>query len=48
MIYLDEYYSLTFPGARIAVEEFLLDRREVAVEFPSEQNEFERWAIVKR
>jgi hypothetical protein len=48
MIYLDEYYSLKFPGARIAVEEFLLDRREVAIQLPSEQNEFERWAIVKK
>ena len=23
MIYLDEYYSLKFPGARVAVHEFL-------------------------
>ena len=26
MIYLDEYYSLKFPGAKIAVDEFIKDK----------------------
>ena len=48
MIYLDEYYSLKFPGARIAVEEFLSDKPEGVTQFPSEKHEFERWALIKK
>lgn len=47
MIYLDEYYSLKFPGARIAVSEFLADKNESPKKLFSEKNEFERWAIIK-
>ena len=47
MIYLDEYYSLKFPGARIAVEEFLADKSELPTLLSSENYEFERWAIIK-
>ena len=46
-IYLDEYYSLKFPGARIAVCEFMADKVETAKLLSDNQNDFERWAIVK-
>ena len=47
MIYLDEYYSLKFPGARVAVHEFI-DRRSAKVTLLSaDENDFERWAIIK-
>jgi len=47
MIYFDEYYSLKFPGARIAVHDFLMDKPESLTQLPSEKFEFERWALVK-
>jgi len=47
MIYLDEYYSLKFPGARIAVQEFMDVSKCRLVCLSSDENDFERWAIVK-
>jgi hypothetical protein len=49
MVFLDEYYSLKFPGPRIAVDEFLdciqgYDLINVA----KLGDDFERWVIVKR
>ena len=47
-IYLDEYFSLKFPGPRIAVDDFLVsatDAQLVCVEAPV--NEFERWIVRK-
>ena len=48
MIFLDEYYSLKFPGARIATDEFcaIYDARlEMAPFIPGD---FERWYLIKR
>ena len=47
MIYLDEYYSLKFPGARIAVKEFLDETQETVTLLSDEKNDFQRWAIFK-
>jgi hypothetical protein len=46
-IHLDEYYSLKFPGARIACDEFFKSRNISPVLFPHSENEFERWGIEK-
>tara|TARA_B100000674_G_scaffold444170_1_gene409580 strand:- start:777 stop:1541 length:765 start_codon:yes stop_codon:yes gene_type:complete len=48
IIFLDEYYSLKFPGPRIAVNEFLAstdDARLRCIEDPC--REFQRWIIQK-
>jgi hypothetical protein len=47
MIYLDEYYSLKFPGARVAVHEFLDQSSANLTLLSSDENDFERWAIIK-
>lgn len=49
IIVLDEYYSLKYPGARIAVNEFLstLNKTEYDLEMFKTTN-FERWFIVKK
>ena len=47
LIYLDEYYSLKFPGARIAVCEFMEDKVELVKLLSHDQNDFERWAVIK-
>jgi len=48
MIYLDEYFSLKFPGARIACNEFFethdITPRQYKPEF---HDDFERWYIIK-
>ena len=46
-IWLDEYYSLKFPGARIATDEFLADKAEKPKMYPRNKGEFERWHIIK-
>jgi len=46
-IYLDEYYSLKFAGARIAVDEFLADKLEKPFLHPVKDGDFERWALIK-
>ena len=49
MIYLDEYYSLKFPGARIATDEFVATNKGACLEcFPYHQGEFERWGLLKK
>ena len=49
LIYLDEYYSLKFPGAHIATNEFVESHGDAELErFPSERGEFERWGMWKR
>jgi len=48
LIYLDEYYSLKFPGARIASDEFIqLNPEAVIHQFKTSPGEFERWGIIK-
>lgn len=47
MVFLDEYYSLKFPGARIATDEFrenVSARLEMA---PFRPGDFERWFLIK-
>jgi hypothetical protein len=46
MIYLDEYYSLKFPGPRIAVDSFCADH-SIRPTLLRRDGVFERWAILK-
>lgn len=46
-IYLDEYYSLKFPGARIATDEFFLNKTDKPEMYPIRQMDFERWFVKK-
>ena len=48
MIYLDEYYSLKFPGAKIAVDEFI-KKKDINVEMKSTSfdPDFPRGFIIK-
>jgi hypothetical protein len=49
IIYLDEYFSLKFPGARIACDEFFEKNRITPVQFkPDFNDDFERWYIIKQ
>tara|TARA_B100000963_G_C22586105_1_gene653184 strand:- start:14 stop:769 length:756 start_codon:yes stop_codon:yes gene_type:complete len=48
MIYVDEYYSLKFPGARIATDKFLADKNADLICYPKIEGEFERWYIIKK
>lgn len=49
MVYLDEYYSLKFPGPRYAVNEFLsgIENFEM-INLAKDIDDFERWAILKK
>lgn len=47
MVFLDEYFSLKFPGARIAVNEFLNDFPGVKISNISSDIGFPRWALIK-
>lgn len=47
MIYLDEYYSLKFPGARIATDEFIAGKSAQLKKSPPTVGDFERWHIIK-
>lgn len=45
-IYLDEYYSLKFPGAKIAVDEYLIDKKLKLLKYRGTRTgEFKRWHI---
>lgn len=47
-VFLDEYYSLKFPGPRVAVDEFAaVNSYFDLLKLPSIPQEFERWALVK-
>lgn len=49
LVYLDEYYSLKFPGARIATNEFVRSYGGAELDrFQSDVGEFERWGLWKR
>jgi hypothetical protein len=49
LIYLDEYYSLKFPGARIATDEFVESHYDAQLKcFPHKKYEFERWGLLKQ
>lgn len=45
--FLDEYYSLKFPGARIACDEFFAAHDVTPQRARPEPREFERWFVVK-
>lgn len=47
ILYLDEYYSLKFPGARIATNEFLGDQINKLKLFKEDDKDFERWYLIK-
>ena len=46
-VHLDEYYSLKFPGARIACKEFFDLNNIHPLRHPREEYEFERWYFTK-
>ena len=46
-IIFDEYYSLKYPGARIAVNEFFFNQSFDRFEKYITQDSFERWCVVK-
>jgi hypothetical protein len=46
-IHLDEYYSLKFPGAKIATDEFCKELGIKPTRMTSRPGEFERWALKK-
>jgi len=47
MIYLDEYFSLKFPGPRIACNEFLKKKNIKSLKIIKSQNKFDRCFITK-
>jgi hypothetical protein len=47
MVFLDEYYSLKFPGALIAVHEFLESVNDAELIMISEDIAFPRWCLIK-
>lgn len=46
-IWLDEYYSLKFPGPRIATDEFFSDKKDKPRKHKLEPGDFERWYVRK-
>lgn len=46
-IFLDEYYSLKFPGARIATDEFFATKADKPRRHKVEPGDFERWHVRK-
>jgi hypothetical protein len=47
LIHLDEYYSLKFPGAKIATDEFCSSNNIKPVLLQGRPGEFERWVLRK-
>lgn len=48
MMYLDEFYSLKFPGARRATNEFIQNKEAHLEMSPRLPGDFERWHLIKR
>jgi len=46
-IWLDEYYSLKFPGARVATDEFFNGKADKPRKHRREPGDFERWYVEK-
>ena len=44
-VFLDEYYSLKFPGARVATDEFFADKQDKPQRHQGNPGEFERWFV---
>ena len=47
VVIFDEYYSLKYPGARIAVDEFFSNHKSDCFEKYITEDSFERWCVVK-
>lgn len=47
-MYLDEYYSLKFPGAKIATDEFFKNKIDQPFQHPTAPEDFERWGVIKK
>lgn len=47
IIYLDEYYSLKFPGAKAATDEFFNNKDSKPQKHPELLGDFERWFVKK-
>ncbi len=47
-MYLDEYYSLKFPGARIATDEFFVNKADEPEMYSRKLMDFERWFVIKK
>jgi hypothetical protein len=47
-LWLDEYYSLKFPGAKIACDDFFSILAEKPQKYPTADGEFERWFAIKQ
>jgi len=46
-VHLDEYYSLKFPGARIAIDAFCIENNIRPIKQMTPETEFERWYLSK-
>ena len=46
-LFLDEYYSLKFPGARIACDNFFKDINSKPKKIKKVKGDFERWYVKK-
>ena len=46
-MFFDEYYSLKFPGARLAIDEFFLNKKNKPQMHEKKEREFERWFVRK-
>lgn len=46
MIYLDEYFSLKFPGGKIASDEFFKSKKDKPIKLATKDG-FQRWAVIK-
>lgn len=47
MVHLDEYYSLKFPGARMATDEFIRGKKAKLEKHEQKKGDFERWHLYK-
>lgn len=47
LVFLDEYYSLKFPGPRIATDNFFLNKSQKPKILKKKNLEFERWGVFK-
>jgi len=47
-LFLDEYYSLKFPGARIFVNEFIKSNHDCKIKLEGHTDNFERWSLEKK
>lgn len=46
-IFLDEYYSLKFPGAKIATDQFFKNHNQKPLKHKDDLSGFERWYVIK-